>query len=90
MISKIRNQKLFEEKSAVEQSASFTDDREKLVLEIRDFLFGLGGRASTQAIVDSFKLKIGQEDVAIFRSMLKKIADFDKPKKMWRLKKEFA
>jgi hypothetical protein len=80
---------MFEEKSAVENSGGL-DDKEKLVMDIRDFLFGLGGRASTQAIVDNFKLKIGEDDVAIFRSMLKKIANFDKPKKLWRLKKEFS
>ena len=100
LIAKIRNQRIFHEKSAtttttvhdsVDKSAtSFSDNRETMIIDLRDYLFGCGGRATTQSIVDNFKLKISEDDVPLFRNMLKKIADFEKSIKTWRLKKEFS
>jgi len=61
-----------------------------MVLELRDFIFGCGGKASTQAIVDNFKLSIKGEDAPVFRTMLKKIADFDKKGRKMKNAKRMA
>ena len=47
---------------------------------------------STSAAVPlfaNFKLKIKKEDALLFRSMLKKIATFSKPEKLWRVNNLF-
>lgn len=67
------------------------DKQEQLVEKIRKFLSkSPGKRATTKDIVGAFSLKISRDDVAIFRQMLKGIADFDKERKIWTLKEEFV
>lgn len=59
--------------------------------KIQKFLAGREGRrASTKDIVAGFKKGVMKsEEVALFRKMLKGVAEFDKGSKMWTLKREF-
>lgn len=85
--------------SAVSRSSPLVDTsllnrpREGMVVKIRDFLSARTSRAaSTKDIVDHFKLVIIPEDVVLFRTLLKGIAQFDKKSEgggVWILKEEF-
>ncbi|KAJ3298145.1 hypothetical protein HK104_011138 [Borealophlyctis nickersoniae] len=68
--------------------------QQTLIANIRDYLYFRGGKASTSEIVKEFKVKIGPDEVIVFRKMLKGIADFEKGggvngKGAWKLKDEF-
>ncbi|RUS24686.1 putative RAD26 [Jimgerdemannia flammicorona] len=67
--------------------------REGLIVRIRDYLYEHGGRAGSKQIVDKFRLDIGEEEVIVFRKMLKGIARFEKDpidgNGYWVLKAEF-
>jgi DNA excision repair protein ERCC-6 len=66
-------------------------EREQLLKDLRDYLFACGGKASSGSVVDTFRprLKKGTNDAAIFRNMLKSIANFNKTSRQWILKDEF-
>ncbi|KYQ90628.1 SNF2-related domain-containing protein [Tieghemostelium lacteum] len=56
---------------------------------IFNFFISKGGSVTTQAIVNNFKLDLSEEQTPLFRSLLKSIAEFNKPTKRWHLKTEF-
>lgn len=67
---------------------------ESLVVNIRDFLYQNGGRATSSDIIKHFKMKLKEDDVIVFRKMLKGIANFEPStgtggKGFWNLKTEF-
>eukprot|EP00742_Colponemidia_sp_Colp-10_P010696 GILJ01011770.1.p1 GENE.GILJ01011770.1~~GILJ01011770.1.p1 ORF type:complete len:171 (-),score=32.50 GILJ01011770.1:96-608(-) len=67
-----------------------------LVEEVHQFLLTRNGEASTQEILDQFKSRIGRNDMALFRQLLKQIADLTSEPgtsdgtKKWKLKPDFA
>ncbi|KAJ3380078.1 hypothetical protein HDU92_006206, partial [Lobulomyces angularis] len=61
-----------------------------LVKDIRNFLsLKTGHKAKSKEIVDKFKLNIKNDEVLIFRKMLKGIANFNKKEGEWVLKEDF-
>jgi hypothetical protein len=67
---------------------------ERVIRDLRSFLLERPGRAAgTQAIVDRFRAVVDAEDSAIFKTMLKQIADRrrdqDSGEVLWHLKEEF-
>ncbi len=90
LIANIQRQKLLEPADTLSITKTPEDEgREKMIQDLRDFLYGVGGKATTAALVDHFKLRITHDEAPILRSMLKSIASFDKTKKQWILKDEF-
>jgi DNA excision repair protein ERCC-6 len=57
----------------------------QLVL-LKDFFIKLGGIASSQQIADWFRDKVPQKQLLLFRSLLRKVADFDANTRYWTLK----
>ncbi|KAG5461509.1 MAG: P-loop containing nucleoside triphosphate hydrolase protein [Olpidium bornovanus] len=78
---------------AIEAKLMDESKRENLVVKIREFLClrGEAGMSSSE-IVENFKLRIRDEDVPMFRKMLRGIADFHREADgngYWKLKADF-
>eukprot|EP01101_Sappina_pedata_P003270 TRINITY_DN13501_c0_g1_i1.p1 TRINITY_DN13501_c0_g1~~TRINITY_DN13501_c0_g1_i1.p1 ORF type:complete len:331 (-),score=38.39 TRINITY_DN13501_c0_g1_i1:28-1020(-) len=65
-------------------------NKEHMIVRIHRFLQEAGGSAQTQTIINRFQEGIPNDDLALFKAMLKSLADFDKMRKTWKLKYEFA
>ncbi|KAI8368638.1 SNF2 family N-terminal domain-containing protein [Choanephora cucurbitarum] len=67
--------------------------REGMIVKIQEYLSGHNGRGSSKEIMDSLDIRIGQEQIMIFRKMLQAIARFEKEpesgKGVWVLKDEY-
>lgn len=56
------------------------------LVTLKDFFLKLGGIASTQQIADFFRDRVPQKHMLLFRSLLRKVADFDANTRYWSLK----
>jgi SNF2 family DNA or RNA helicase len=56
------------------------------LVRIKDFFLKLGGSASSQQIADWFRDKVPQSQLLLFRSLLRKIADFHADTRYWKLR----
>lgn len=69
------------------------DSKDSFAIKIRDFLVSNGQKATSSEIVSNFQLAIKDDDVLVFKKMLRGIANFIKVpgggKGYWELKKDF-
>lgn len=56
------------------------------LVTLKDFFLKLGGIASSQQIADFFRDRVPQKHLLLFRSLLRKVADFDANTRYWTLK----
>ena len=56
------------------------------LVTLKDFFLKLGGIASSQQIADFFRDRVPQKHMLLFRSLLRKVADFDANTRYWTLK----
>eukprot|EP01116_Phalansterium_solitarium_P008006 TRINITY_DN2117_c0_g1_i4.p1 TRINITY_DN2117_c0_g1~~TRINITY_DN2117_c0_g1_i4.p1 ORF type:complete len:1139 (-),score=414.46 TRINITY_DN2117_c0_g1_i4:186-3602(-) len=75
--------------STASDPASELVSASELVAAMFDFLQRRpSGAASTQDILDHFKIRVQKENLLVFRNILHEIADFDKAAKVWTLRDE--
>lgn len=65
------------------------DPKVMIAAQIREYLVSNGGNATSSNLANYFKNKITTADNLVFRSILKKMTDFDKKKKIWKLKTQY-
>jgi DNA excision repair protein ERCC-6 len=67
-----------------------SDSNLKLALDLVDYFNRVGGRVASDRLAHAFRSQVQSSDSAvIFRSLLKKVAEFDKTTRIWRLEKKF-
>ena len=72
------------------QSSQETDANIKLALDLVDYFNRVGGRVASDRLAHSFKTQVqGSESAVIFRTILKKVASFDRTKRTWHLNSNF-
>ena len=77
-------------KSSSSSSSQFPDTNLKLALDLVDYFNRVNGKISSDRLAYNFKAHVqGAESAVIFRSILKKIAVFDKNNRIWKLDSNF-
>ena len=67
-----------------------TDFNIKLALDLVDYFNRIGGKVASDRLAHTFKAQIqGSESAVVFRTILKKVASFDKRNRVWYLNTNF-
>lgn len=97
LMSQLRARKRGATHEAKNQEPNFPEDSSnKLIFKMVDFLSKKPDyKATSQEIIENFEFKIGNEDIVVFRKMLREIASFQRTNSessmrgFWILKEEF-
>ena len=67
-----------------------TDSNIKLALDLVDYFNRVGGKVASDRLAHAFKAQVqGAESAIVFRTILKKVATFDKRNRIWYLNSNF-
>lgn len=71
-------------------SVDLSDSNLKLALDLVDYFNRVGGRVASDRLAHAFRSQVqSSESAVIFRSLLKKVAVFDKKTRIWKLEAKF-
>lgn len=62
---------------------------QRLSVQLLDFL-EKSGPVSTRKILERFESKVKEEETTVFKSLLHKLAEFDKTLRLWTLRPDFV
>ena len=69
---------------------NWNDANLKLALDLVDYFNRVGGRVASDRLAHAFRSQVqNSESAVVFRSLLKKVAEFDKKTRVWKLEKQF-
>ena len=74
----------------VEHSEETKEKVDSLLQDLISYLIQRGGKASSSAIVDHFRNRVGPADALLFRQLLRGVATFSPKSKLWTIAQQYC